>query len=113
MSFAFLMELALMRWTWSAPLLFLVASSLCRADPAEPANGWRGNGTGRWPDARAPLEWYRLPKGVITDLRTRAERPDGKAADGTPLEKGIVRDWLVLGPFPVRDSGQDLGQAQR
>jgi outer membrane protein assembly factor BamB len=91
-------------------LLSLAAPSFCRAD--DPANGWRGNGTGRWPDSKAPLEWYRVPKGVITDLRARADRPDAKSADGLPLAKGIVRDWLVLGPFPVKDSVQDFGQAQ-
>jgi outer membrane protein assembly factor BamB len=92
-----------------ATLLLLVALSPVAA---EPANGWRGNGTGRWPDARPPLEWHRVPKGVITDLRTRADRPDAKAIDGVLLQKGIVRDWLVLGPFPVKDSVQDFAKAQ-
>jgi outer membrane protein assembly factor BamB len=92
----------------SATLLLLVALSPVAA---EPANGWRGNGTGRWPDARPPLEWHRVAKGVITDLRTRADRPDAKAIDGVRLQKGIVRDWLVLGPFPVKDSVQDFSKA--
>lgn len=90
-------------------LLLLLASSPCLA---EPFNGWRGNGTGRWPDARPPLEWYRVPKGVIADLRAQPGRPSPRATDGLPLEKGIVRDWLVLGPFPVKDSVQDFGKAQ-
>jgi outer membrane protein assembly factor BamB len=90
--------------------LFLLAVALQVS--AEPANGWRGNGTGRWPDARSPLEWHRHPTGVITDLRARGDRPDAKAMDGLPLQKGIVRDWLVLGPFPVKDSVQDFGKAQ-
>jgi hypothetical protein len=66
----------------AAALILFAASSQVTA---EPANGWRGNGTGRWPDARPPVEWYRLPKGVITDLRARADRPDAKATDGLPL----------------------------
>jgi outer membrane protein assembly factor BamB len=95
---------------------FLAATLLLLAvvspGAAGPANGWRGNGTGRWPDARSPLEWHRLPKGVITDLRARADRPDAKATNGLPLQKGIVRDWLVLGPFPVKDSVQDFAKSQ-
>src|SRR5260221_8318166 len=44
---------------------------------AEPFNGWRGNGTGLWPDARPPLEWRRIPKGVMTELRAHVDRPEG------------------------------------
>jgi outer membrane protein assembly factor BamB len=76
-------------------------------------NGWRGNGTGLWPDANPPLEWSRIPKGVVADLRTRADRPadDDKAPDALRLEKGLVREWLVLGPFPVADSVRDFNKA--
>ena len=82
------------RSAWLAlPGLFL---ALCSSN-ADSANGWRGNGTGLYPDSTAPLEWYRLPKGLIADLRTRAEGP-GENAQGTQLEKGIVREWLILGP---------------
>jgi outer membrane protein assembly factor BamB len=75
------------------------------------ANGWRGNGTGLWPDSTAPLEWQRIPKGVVADLRIRADRPPdlGKpVVDAMPLAKGIVRDWLVLGPIAVKDSVQEF-----
>src|SRR5436853_51782 len=91
-----------------ALLLLSVTWPVC----AEPANGWRGNGTGRWPDARPPLEWHRYPQGVVTDLRIRADRPDAKKSDGLPLQKGIIRDWLVLGPFAVKDSVQDFAKSQ-
>lgn len=91
-------------------LLALVGLS---ASGAEPANGWRGNGTGLWPDAQPPLEWSRIPKGVLGDLRAWAGRTDDKAAVDAPrLEKGLVRDWLVIGPFPVKDSVRDLNEAQ-
>jgi outer membrane protein assembly factor BamB len=80
---------------------------------AEPANGWRGNGTGLWPDAHPPLEWSRIPKGVTADLRACADRPEDKAtADAPRLEKGIIRDWLVIGPFAVKDSVRDFNEAQ-
>jgi hypothetical protein len=81
---------------------------------AEPANGWRGNGTGLWPEARPPLVWYRIPKGVIADLRTRAEPPGVDDRPGAALElaNGIVREWLVIGTFPVKDSVKDFNEAQ-
>src|SRR5215471_14263422 len=61
-----------------------------KPNAAEPiAHGWRGNGTGLWPDARPPMEWYRIPKGVLAGLRASADRPGGKAAaHGVRLEKG-------------------------
>ena len=78
------------------------------------ANGWRGNGTGLWPDARPPSEWYRIPKGILNNLATRVDRPKErhKENDGLPLAKGIVREWLVLGPIPVQDSVKDFDKAQ-
>jgi outer membrane protein assembly factor BamB len=78
---------------------------------AQSANGWRGNGTGLYPQSTAPLEWSRIPRGLIADLRTRADRPADKG-EGTPLEKGIVHEWLVLGPFPVKDSVAEIDKEQ-
>jgi hypothetical protein len=78
---------------------------------ADPGNGWRGNGTGQYPDTKAPLEWSRIPRGVASDIRTRATKAE-PAGDGAPLEKGMVRDWLVLGPFPVKDSVAEFDKAQ-
>jgi outer membrane protein assembly factor BamB len=96
----------------AALLCSLLAFTPSSADPGV-ANGWRGNGTGLWPDAHPPLEWSRLPKGLMADLRARVERPDGKAAGDAPrLERGLIRDWLVLGPFAVKDSVRDFDQAQ-
>lgn len=86
----------------------LLALFPCQADPG---NGWRGNGTGQYPDSKAPTEWYRIPKGLIADLRTHAERIDGQGK-GSALEKGIVREWLVAGPFPVKDSVAEMDREQ-
>lgn len=99
----------MIRCVTAASLLAVVVFAPCRADPH---NGWRGNGTGVWPDAQPPLEWHRLPRGVLTDLRSRAERPAKAELDSLPLEKGIVREWLAIGPFTVKDSVQDLDKAQ-
>lgn len=100
----------MMRFALGASLFTLSLLALGHADPH---NGWRGNGTGLWPNAQPPLDWQRLPRGVLTDLRARADRPaDRVEADSLPLEKGIIRDWLVLGPFPVKDSVLDFNKAQ-
>jgi outer membrane protein assembly factor BamB len=97
----------------SAPSALLLVLLVLSPGGADTAVGWRGNGTGLFPDANPPLEWYRVPKGVLTDLRSRANRPGDKAeADAVSLEKGIVREWLVLGPFPVKDSVEDIDKAQ-
>ncbi len=100
----------------AAALLVLVLTlALRHADAADPANGWRGNGTGLWPDTKAPLEWHRTPKGVMADLRTRPAHPadaDKPDAGDARIVNGQVRDWLVLGPFPVTDSVKDFNTAQ-
>jgi outer membrane protein assembly factor BamB len=78
---------------------------------ADPVSGWRGNGTGLWPDARPPLEWGRIPHGAVEGLRCQANRPWDETAGKAPLvEKGLLRDWLVLGPFAVADSVKDFDQ---
>src|SRR5689334_13330864 len=71
----------------------------------EPANGWRGNGTGLWPEAKVPRDWGRVPHGAMEGMRNAAARPaDESKADGEVVEKGLLRNWLILGPFPVKDS---------
>jgi outer membrane protein assembly factor BamB len=76
---------------------------------ADPATGWRGNGTGLWPDATPPLEWGRIPRGALDGLRSQATLPQGAEAEqATLVEKGLLRDWLVLGPFAVEDSLKDF-----
>jgi hypothetical protein len=73
---------------------------------AEPVSGWRGNQTGLWPNASPPIEWHRKPVGALEGLRASATRPkDDKPGDAPLVEKGLIRDWLVVGPFAVEDSG--------
>jgi hypothetical protein len=89
-------------------LLLLLLSPLTAA-AADPASGWRGNGTGLWPDAKPPLEWHRLPQGALEGLRASAAPPAGKQPGDSPLvAKGLVRDWLAVGPFAVDDSVKDF-----
>ena len=68
--------------------------------------GWRGDGTGRYPGATPPQTWSRrVADSAVTGARYQARRPErsSKPADSLPLELGIVKDWLVLGPFPTDD----------
>ena len=75
----------------------------------EPTSGWRGNRTGLWPEAQTPIEWSRIPHGATEGLRCRANRPaDAEAGDSTVVEKGLIREWLMLGPYPVADSEKNF-----
>ncbi len=90
-------------------LVIVATSCLALIRAAEPTSGWRGNQTGLWPNAKGPVEWSRIPKGAIEGLRCRANRPaDAEAGDSTLVEKGLIREWLVLGPYPVADSEKNL-----
>ena len=85
----------------------LAALLVCLPAAAPPpdariANGWRGNGTGLWPDATPPLSWSRTPRGALDGLRAQADRPaDDRPGEAPLVEKGLVLDW----PRPVRRQG--------
>ena len=61
--------------------------------------GWRGDGSGRFPAANPPQEWFRRPRAGFVALRTLAQKPKGGAGEGQPLNMGMVREWLIAGPF--------------
>lgn len=90
-------------------LVIAATSCLTLIRAAEPTSGWRGNRTGLWPEAQTPIEWSRIPQGAIEGLRCRSNRPaDAEAGDSTVVEKGLIREWLVLGPYPVADSEKNF-----
>jgi hypothetical protein len=98
--------------TWLLACVF-VAASICvsSALAGETVGGWRGNGTGLWKQGKAPLEWHRLPQGALQGLRSQTDRPaDDKPGDAPLAEKGQIRQWLVLGPFPVPNAVTDFDQ---
>lgn len=75
----------------------------------KPASGWRGNATGLWPDSTAPLEWHRIAHGAMEGMQNQANRPPQGESTLAPLvRKGLVREWLVLGPIPVRNSVENI-----
>jgi hypothetical protein len=88
---------------WTCCLVFAACLTAACAD--EPSSGWRGNRTGLWPDATPPIEWSRLPHGAIEGMRCRADPPAGaEHGEARLVEKGLLHDWLVIGPFAVADS---------
>jgi hypothetical protein len=66
--------------------------------------GWRGDGSGKYPNADSPVRWGRAAK-VILELRAQAVKPkDGET--GKPIPDGVIREWLVLGPVSVPEGGK-------
>lgn len=92
----------------------LLLCALTATPDAMPATyGWRGNWTGLYPESQAPIQWHRISNGVLRGMRCRAPGPPQDAArPEQPVEKGLIRQWLVVGPFPVQDPIQDLGREQ-
>ncbi|MBI3829839.1 MAG: sigma-70 family RNA polymerase sigma factor [Planctomycetes bacterium] len=75
------------------------------------AKGWRGDWTGRWPDATPPTVWGRFNK-IIDDHRCQSAKPKGaKPENDEALTHGQLLEWLVAGPFDVKDSTKELDEA--
>lgn len=88
-------------WTGLSLVAFLLATAIAM----EPVTGWRGNGTGLWPNSTAPLEWHRLAHGAMEGLRCQANRPENAdVGNAPPVPKGLPGEWLVLGPLTLLDS---------
>jgi hypothetical protein len=94
---------------WGLGAVFAMAVTL---HATEPADGWRGNGTGLWPNSQAPTEWSRIPHGALEGMRNSAEKPAGNDPGAAPLvRKGLVCHWQALGPFDVPNPIQDFDLA--
>ena len=89
------------------------ATAALAEEPTAKTYGWRGNWTGLYPDATPPTEWGRIAKGVVAGTTCQAARPaDGAPKSGQPLARGMIRDWLVVGPLPVADNIADFDKEQ-
>lgn len=55
--------------------------------------GWRGDGSGHYPDADPPLRWE-ITSNSVKSLSGQSGKPNDKP--GQPLEGGVLKDWLVL-----------------
>src|SRR5689334_21965499 len=90
-----------------------LGSAAFQPTPEQPL-GWRGDGTGRYPGANPPKSWSRRAvSGATAGAVYQAKKPasDGPEKDSAKLELGIVKDWLVLGPFAAADPVADIDKA--
>ncbi len=87
-------------------LLQATAWAICVSGLAEAAevSGWRGDGSGRYPDANPPLDWGRIAPSV-KQLSAQSAKPKAGStpAAETAVPDGVIRQWLVLGPLPIDD----------
>jgi hypothetical protein len=84
-------------------ITLLLCASLMAADGSPPTPmGFRGDGSGRYPNANPPLEWARVAKSV-QELSAQARKPKDDAAPGkeAAIPDGVIRQWLILGPVPI------------
>jgi outer membrane protein assembly factor BamB len=87
-----------MRISITSFILALVLVAAAAADETRTL-GWRGDGTGRFPDADAPVRWGRHSE-ALRGLTTQADRPGEDADRGArPALLGFLPEWLTLGPF--------------
>ena len=99
------------RWGPSLASLFLLVPLGLHADPPATSGqapavapfGWRGNWTGRYPQADPPLHWGRQPHSAVETLRS-ALASESETKDALPIHKGLVRQWLLLGPVATADT---------
>ena len=96
-------------------LAILLSAAVCRAEDTLQAKtyGWRGNWTGLYPDSNPPTQWGRTASGVMAGMTCQARRPaEACAKSGQPVDRGLIRDWLLIGPLKVEDSAKDLAKEQ-
>jgi len=77
---------------------------LASAHALAATQGWRGDGSGKYPNADPPLSWGRISKAV-NGLRYSAQRP-AEGIAGKPMRDGVPREWLVLGPLPLPEGAK-------
>jgi outer membrane protein assembly factor BamB len=99
-------------------LVLFAQSGLAQGTAPPPAplsvatTGWRGDGTGKYPDATPPLEWGRVSKSM-KNLTWQIAKPAPSATKAEQsLAQGFVTDWLVLGPIPLSDADAQLDAKQ-
>ena len=87
----------------TAALVFAMISAASAVAAGTEAMGWRGDGTGRFPDADPPVKWARTSR-TIADLRNSAEKiEEAGPGEAETVEQGTIREWLILGPVAADD----------
>lgn len=87
----------------------LIALAACSPALAQEAiRGWRGDGSGIFPNTKPSINWGRISQ-TMKGLRTQAVKPksDGPG-DAKPIFYGSVDDWLVLSPVVAEGSEKQL-----
>ena len=93
------------------PVTWLVVIALSGNVCAEVV-GWRGNWTGRYPEANPPTNWCVRPKSPAYGLRCQAgkPRPGDLGENAKPVWAGDVNEWLTLGSFNAKDAASALDE---
>ena len=92
--------------------LLTCSTPICQAEappgtsPGTQTVGWRGDGSGKYPDATPPIRWGRVAKSILS-LRSQAARPK-EGETGQPIPDGVIREWLVLGPMALPEDLESL-----
>ncbi|MDP6115710.1 MAG: PQQ-binding-like beta-propeller repeat protein [Planctomycetota bacterium] len=86
------------------PAIVLLAGAAISGQAQEKPKswGWRGDGSGVYPEATPPIAWSHKSK-ELQGLSCQAEKPnpDSKRAR-SDLSDGVIKEWLVLGPFDAK-----------
>jgi len=72
--------------------------------------GWRGDGSGRYPGATPPKEWYFRLKNC-PGLGTSASKPKAPPARLEPVPDIALSDWIGIGPWVVSSKQEGLDTA--
>lgn len=70
-------------------------------------SGWRGDGSGHYPDANSPVAWGRTARSV-KEYSAQARRPaEGELpAKDAAIADGVIHKWLVLGPLTIPEGAK-------
>ncbi|MEI7905257.1 MAG: hypothetical protein WCI43_07585, partial [Candidatus Firestonebacteria bacterium] len=69
--------------------------------------GWRGDGSGKYPDANPPLDWERISKAVKT-ISVSVKKSRGAPDKSEAAPDGVIRRWLVAGPFASLSDSEEV-----
>lgn len=95
-----------------APMLALASTPISDTRPT----GWRGDGSGKYPDTTPVLTWERRVITPLSEVRSQVSpaAPDAPAA-GLPLLRAKAAfeptEWLVVGPVDVDRAEKSMEQA--
>ena len=101
------------RWILLAGVLVTLGTAAVAQDKGPACIGWRGNGTGLFPDSKAPTQWSNISTGPMASMKCATTMPaDGGDKDAAPVEGGLVSKWLVVGPLKTEDPAKDFDKPQ-